>query len=75
MRDLKDRIFKVEVSYEEVEVNYMHRYHIKCHDMNGCVTIYHSTNVIDKDCFISEDEAKERIGNYFKINYGIDLPL
>jgi hypothetical protein len=75
MRDLSKKRFDVKVTYESVSVEYMHRYHIKCIDLNCTTTIYHSTSVIDKDCFISDEEARERIRNYFKIYYGIDLPL
>lgn len=75
MRSIFDRRLKVTVTYEPVGVKYEHRYHIKCHDMNGGVTIYHSTNVIDKEVKYTQEEAEETVMNYFKITYGFDLPL
>jgi len=74
MRDFSKRRFDVKVTYEPVGVEYEHRYHIKCYDMNW-VVIFHDSNVIDKNCFISDQEARETIRNYFNINYGIDLPV
>lgn len=75
MRSIFDRRLEVKVTYEPVEWEVMHRYHIKCHDMNGGVTIYHSTNVIGKEFKISQEEAEETVKNYFKITYGFDVPL
>jgi len=75
MADLKDRRFKVEVSYEGTELIYQHRYHIKCYDLNGGVMIYHSSSVVDNNVFVSDEEAKERIRNFFLLNYDVNLPL
>ncbi len=75
MKNIFDRRLEVTVTYEPVEWEVMHRYHIKCHDLNGGVTIYHSTNVIDKEVKYTQEEAEETVMNYFKITYGFDLPL
>ena len=75
MKSIFDRRLEVTVTYEPVGIEYEHRYHIKCHDLNGGVTIYHSTNVIDKEVKYTQEQAEETVMNYFKITYGFDLPL
>jgi len=73
MRNFKERNFKTAVTYERVNSETMHRYHINCYDLNGGVCIYHNTNVIDKTAKITKEEAKQRVKNYFKIVFNIDL--